>query len=92
VLVGHVAERLRDPDGVIAFDPSRLPKRGTHSVGSKRPWCGHRGTVDNCQVGVCMGYVSGHEPAWLDFRWSRPEAWVRDEPRRQACHVPKEGR
>src|SRR2546429_5851220 len=51
VLVGQVAERLGEPDGIIAFDPSSFPKRGTHSVGVKRQWCGHRGKVDNCQVG-----------------------------------------
>ena len=92
VLVGQVAERLGEPDGVIAFDPSSFPKRGTHSVGVKRQWCGHRGKVDNCQVGVFMGYVSGHDHALLDFRLSLPEEWARDEQRRQACHVPKEVR
>src|SRR5919204_2658369 len=43
VLVGQVAERLGDPEGVIAFDPSSFPKRGTHSVGVKRQWWSHRG-------------------------------------------------
>jgi SRSO17 transposase len=92
VLVGQVAERLGAPDGIIAFDPSSFPKRGTHSVGVKRQWCGHRGKVDNCQVGVFMGYVSAHDHALLDFRLSLPEEWARDEPRRQACHVPPEVR
>ena len=92
VLVGQVADRLGQSDGIIAFDPSSFPKRGTHSVGVKRQWCGHRGKVDNCQVGVFMGYVSGQEHALLDFRLSLPEEWARDEPRRQACHVPPEVR
>jgi SRSO17 transposase len=83
---------LGEPDGVIAFDPSSFPKRGMHSVGVKRQWCGHRGKVDNCQVGVFMGYVSRHDHAVLDFRLSLPEEWARDEPRRQECHVPPEVR
>ncbi len=90
VLVGQVAERLGEPDGIIAFDPSSFPKRGTHSVGVKRQWCGHRGKVDNCQVGVYMGYVSRHDHALLDFRLSLPQEWAWDEQRRQACHVPEE--
>jgi len=90
VLVGQVADRLGEPDGIIAFDPSSFPKRGTHSVGVKRQWCGHRGKVDTCQVGVFMGYVCEHDHALLDFRLSLPEDWARDEPRRQACHVPLE--
>src|SRR5215475_7453695 len=92
VLVGQVAERLGAPDGIIAFDPSSFPKRGTHSVGVKRQWCGHRGKVDNCQVGVFMGYVSHHDHALLDFRLALPPEWARDEQRRQACHVPPEVR
>jgi SRSO17 transposase len=92
VLVGQVVSRLGEPDGIIAFDPSSFPKRGTHSVGVKRQWCGHRGKVDNCQVGVFMGYVSRQDHALLDFRLSLPEDWARDEQRRQECHVPKEVR
>src|SRR6266436_2465817 len=85
VLVDQVAERLGEPDGIIAFDPSSFPKRGTHSVGVKRQWCGHRGKVDNCQVGVFMGYVSEQDHALLDFRLSLPQEWARDAQRRQAC-------
>jgi SRSO17 transposase len=89
VLVGQVVEQLGEPDGIIAFDPSSFPKRGTHSVGVKRQWCGHRGKVDNCQVGVFVGYVSRHDHALLDFRLSLPQDWARDAQRRQACHVPE---
>src|SRR5437763_28582 len=90
VLVGQVAERLGEPDGIIAFDPSSFPKRGMHSVGVKRQWCGHRGKVDNCQVGVFMGYVSRHDHTLLDFRLSLPEYWARAEPRPAPCAVPPE--
>jgi len=89
VLVGEVVDRLGEPDGIIAFDPSSFPKRGAHSVGVKRQWCSHRGKVDNCQVGVFMGYVSRHDYALLDFRLSLPEEWTRDKQRRQECHIPE---
>ena len=36
VLVPQVVHQLGQPDGIIAFDPSSFPKRGTHSVGVKR--------------------------------------------------------
>ena len=88
VLVGQVVERLGEPDGIIAFDPSSFPKRGTHAVGAKRQWCGHRGKVDTCQVGVFMGYVSRHDHALLDFR-TLPKEWARDQHRRQEGHVPE---
>jgi SRSO17 transposase len=89
VLVGHVAERLGAPDGILAFDPRRFPKRGPHSVGVQRQWCGHRGKGDTCHVGVDMGYVSRHNHAVLDCRLSLPAEWARDKQRRQACHVPQ---
>src|ERR671936_1329193 len=92
VLVRQVAAQLGEPDGIIAFDPSSFPKRGTHSVGVKRQWCSHRGKVDNCQVGVFMGYVSRHDHALLDFRLSLPQEWARDEQRRAECHIPLEVR
>ncbi len=92
VLVGPIVAQWGASDGILAFDPSSFPKRGTHAVGVKRQWCGHRGKVDTCQVGVFMGDVSGHEHAVLDFRVSLPEEWTRDEPRRQVCHVPPEVR
>jgi len=88
VLVGQVADRLGKPDGIIAFDPSSFPKRGTPSVGVKRQWCGHRGQVDTCQVGVFRGYIAEPDQALLDFRLSLPQEWARDTLRRQACHVP----
>lgn len=90
MLVPQVADRLGQPDAIIAFDPSSFPKRGTHSVGVKRQWCGHRDKVDNCQVGVFMGYVSDQDHALLDFRLYLPEEWARDEQRCQDCHVPPE--
>ena len=92
VLGAQVVEQLGEPDGVIAFDPSSFPKRGRHSVGVKRQWCSHRGKVDNCQVGVFMGYVSRHDHTLLDFRLSLPEDWARDAQRRAECHVPPEVR
>ena len=88
VLVGQVAARLGEPDGIIAFDPSSFPKRGTHSVGVKRQWCGHRGKVDNCQVGVFMGYVSHHDHALLDFRLALPRSGhgTSNDAKHATCH------
>ena len=57
-LAAQVGQRLGEPDGVIVFDPSAFPKKGTKSVGVTRQWCGRNGKVDNSQVGVYMAYVS----------------------------------
>jgi len=86
----HVAEDLADPGGVLVFDSSGFPKKGTHSVGVKRQWCGRLGKTENCQVGVFMAYATskGHGP--LDRRLFLPEDWAADAARRKECRVPEE--
>lgn len=54
-LARQVGQQLGQSDGVIMFDPSAFPKKGSHSVGVARQWCGRLGKVDNCQVDVFMG-------------------------------------
>jgi SRSO17 transposase len=88
-LARPVGREIGRPDGVIVFDPSAFPKKGTASVGVQRQWCGRLGKVENCQVGVSLGYVSELEHALVDFRLSLPEEWAKDEARRKACGVPE---
>jgi len=81
-----------ETDGVLVFDPSAFPKKGTESVGVQRQWCGRLGKLDNCQVGVYLGYVSRREHALIDFRLYLPKEWARDRERRQKAGVPQEVR
>ena len=53
-LARQVGAALGRPDGVLVFDPSAFPKKGSESVGVQRQWCGRLGKVDNCQVGVYL--------------------------------------
>src|SRR5712691_3702981 len=88
-LVRQVGTELGQADGVLVFDPSAFPKKGTESVGVQRQWCGRLGKVDNCQVGVYLGYVSRREHALLDVRLYLPREWARDKKRRGKAGVPK---
>jgi SRSO17 transposase len=85
----HVREELADEDGVIVLDPSAFPKRGEHSCGVARQWCGRLGKKENCQVGVFLAYTSAEGHAPLDRRLYLPEGWVDDPARRRECHVPE---
>lgn len=85
----HVRETLGSADGVLILDKTSFPKRGDKSVGVARQWCGQRGKVDNCQIGVNLAYVSEHGHAFLDRRLYLPEDWARDMKRRKACGVPE---
>lgn len=89
-LAKQVGERIGAADGVIVFDPSAFAKKGTKSVGVKRQWCGRLGKVDNCQVGVFMGYVSRQEHALVDMRLFLTTDWAGDRKRRLAAGVPAE--
>ena len=88
-LVRQVGKTLGEEDGVIVFDPSAFPKSGRQSVGVARQWCGRLGKVDNCQVGVYMGYASSKEHALVDMRLFLPEEWTKDRNRRQQAGIPK---
>jgi SRSO17 transposase len=87
-LARQVGTELGQADGVLVFDPSAFPKKGTESVGVQRQWCGRLGKLDNCQVGIYLGYVSGREHALVDVRLYLPKEWAGRKRRRQKAGVP----
>jgi SRSO17 transposase len=86
----EVGIELGEPDAVIVFDPSAFPKKGPKSVGVARQWCGRLGKVENCQVGIYMGYVSRNGHALVNMRIYLPKEWTKDRARRKEAGVPKE--
>lgn len=87
-LTRQVGQRLGNPDAVLVFDPSAFAKKGNASVGVQRQWCGRLGKIDNCQVGVYLGYVGGGEHALVDVRLYLPKEWAKDKKRRRQAGVP----
>lgn len=85
----QVATKIGSRDAALVFDGSGFPKKGYASVGVARQWCGRLGKVDNCQVGVFLGYVSATGHTLVDERLYLPEDWAKDKDRREMCHVPK---
>src|SRR5947207_4332510 len=85
-----VDETLGEADGVLIVDGSDIPKRGTHSAGVARQWCGATGKTDNCQAGVYLGYASRRGYTLLDRRLYLPKDWFTAAYRErwQACAVP----
>ena len=70
-----VDEDMGDPEGVVIVDESSFPKKGDHSIGVGRQYCGSLGKVDSCQVGVFAAYASRHGYALVDTRLFMPEPW-----------------
>lgn len=90
VLAKQIGEALGEADGVLVFDPSGVVKQGKASVGVARQWCGRVGKVDNCQVGVYLGYVTRKEHALVDARLYLPEEWTKNKKRCRRARVPTE--
>jgi SRSO17 transposase len=91
-LARQIGTTLGDADGVLVIDPSGVLKQGKASVGVARQWCGRAGKVDNCQVGVYLGYVTRKEHALVDTRLYLPKEWTKDKKRCQRAGIPKEVR
>ena len=87
-LARQVGAELGEADGVLVFDRSAFPKKGTESVGVQRQWCGRLGKLENCQVGIYLGYVSCREHALADFRLYLPQEWASRKRRRRKAGVP----
>jgi SRSO17 transposase len=77
------------PFPVLVIDESGFPKRGNHSAGVQKQYCGATGRVENCQVGVFLSYVTARGHALIDRQLYLPEEWCHDLPRRQATHIPE---
>jgi SRSO17 transposase len=88
-LVCQVGQQLGEQDGVLVFDPSSFPKHGAESAGAARQWCGRLGKIENCQLGVYLGYVSRTGHALVDFRLYLPREWTRSRKRCNKAGVPR---
>jgi SRSO17 transposase len=77
-------------NGSIHIDESCFPKQGDDSVGVACQYCGRLGNVDNCQVGVFLGYVNGRNRTLIDERLYLPKEWAEDLFRRREAGVPDE--
>ena len=77
---------------VVAWivDDTGFPKRGTHSVGVARQYCGQIGKQDNCQVAVSLSVSTWSASLPIAWRLYLPEVWCEDSARRQQAGVPEE--
>ena len=87
-LRAYVVEHLGDPGAVLVLDETGFVKKGEKSVGVQRQYSGTAGRVENCQVGVFLGYASRHGRALIDRALYLPEGWAGDAGRRAGAGVP----
>ena len=84
--------KKREPLVAWVVDDTGIPKKGRHSVGVARQYCGQLGKQENCQVAVSLSAASWRDSLPLDWRLYLPESWARDRQLRRQAGVPEEVR
>ena len=86
----YVVEHLGSEDAVLVLDETGFVKKGVKSCGVSRQYSGTAGRIENCQIGVFVGYASAKGHAFLDRALYLPDAWTEDLARCKAAEVPKD--
>jgi SRSO17 transposase len=77
---------------VVAWivDDTGFPKKGTHSVGVVRQYCGQVGKQENCRVAVSLSLATEQASLPIAWRLYLPEIWAQDRKRRKETGIPRE--
>ena len=72
------------------IDDTGFPKKGKHSVGVARQYCGQLGKQDNCQAAVSLSIANRQASLPVRYRLYLPQQWAGDAARRRRAHVPEQ--
>jgi SRSO17 transposase len=71
-------------------DETSFVKKGTHSAGVARQYCGRLGKKENCQVAVSLSVAAATASLPIAWQLYLPEEWANDATRRAEVDVPKQ--
>jgi len=88
----QVLPAMRKQGPVVAWivDDTGFPKKGKHSVGVARQYCGQVGKQDNCRVAVSLSAATWSSSLPVAYRLYLPKEWAENAERREKTEVPKE--
>jgi SRSO17 transposase len=86
----YAVEHFGDPDGILVVDETGFIKKGDKSAGVQRQYSGTAGRIENCQIGVFLGYATRHGATLIDRRLYLPQSWSNDRVRCRASEIPDE--
>jgi SRSO17 transposase len=72
------------------IDDTGFPKKGRHSVGVARQYCGQLGKEENCQVAVSLSLANGAASLPVAYRLYLPQEWAQDRERLRKAGVPED--
>lgn len=70
-------------------DDTGFPKKGSHSVGVARQYCGQVGKQDNCRVAVSLSVATWTASLPVSWRLYLPEVWTGDAKKRKQAGIPE---
>ena len=76
--------------GAWIVDDTGIPKKGKHSVGVARQYCGVLGKQENCQVAVSLSVANERLSLPIAYGLYLPEVWAESKQLRQEAGVPDE--
>ena len=86
----YVNEAIGDPEAVFVIDETGFLKKGEHSAGVQPQYSGTGNGIENCQIGVFLGYAAPNGYTLIDRELYLPQSWI-DQPERCAqAGIPKE--
>jgi SRSO17 transposase len=88
----YVVQQLGDADAVLVIDETGFVKKGWHSAGVARQYSGTAGRIENCQIGVFLGYAGRLGHALLDRALYLPEEWTKERERCRQAGIPEDRR
>ena len=88
----YVLPPMEQKGSVVAWvvDDTGFVKKGTHSVGVTRQYCGQVGKQENCRVAVSLSVSTEHVSLPIAWRLYLPEVWAMDGKRRKKAGIPAE--
>ena len=89
-LRAYVVQHLGDEQAVLVLDETGFLKKGVMSAGVHRQCSGTAGRIENCQIGVFLGYASCHGQALIDRALYLPRCWADDPERCRQAGIPDE--
>src|ERR1700750_3280214 len=83
---------MKQNGSVVAWivDNTGFVKKGTHSVGVVRQYCGQVGKQENCRVAVSLSVSTNQASLPIAWRLYLPPEWADDQARRKQAGIPAE--
>jgi SRSO17 transposase len=88
----YALPRIEETDPIEAWiiDDTGMPKKGKHSVGVARQYCGQLGKQENCQVTVSLSLANAHASLPVAVQLYLPKTWTDDPDRCRRAGVPSD--